>query len=482
MRRRLTVAVTGLVAAALALAGFGGLVVTRRAARSDAVSQVLAQAQQVARVLAEPGDRRLLAPSGAGTSSLSNEQLRVLAERFVLQIVHANHAAIVRLDASGTLQSAPPPGVSLADLQPSELAAGNDVSGYDNNLAFAAAPFALSGVSPARAVNARAVVILTRDLGNLGPSWAYFLLVGGITLLLAVVVAATLSRRITRPLLSAVSTTGRIARGDLEARVEVGPGDYPELVSLAESIDTMAESLARAKGLERQFLMSVSHDLRTPLTSIRGYAEALTDGTARDTVRAGTVIASEAGRLERLVRDLLDLANLDARRFSLDIRPTNGAEVISNSTEGFRPMLDKAGLALSLSLPPGEPLWVSADPVRLAQVLANLMENAFNYALRSVAVTARRHDGSVLVAVEDDGPGIADEDVDHVFERLYQSSRTPARQAGSGLGLAIVSELVAAMGGTVRAESPTMATGGTRMVVTLKPSIPAGVRDEAAVS
>ncbi len=482
MRRRLTVAIAGLVAAALALAGFGTLVVTRRSARDQAVSQVLAQARQVATVLAEPGDRRLLTPSGAAASVLSNQQLRTLAERFVLQIVHANDAEVVRIDSSGVLQSPPPPGITLADLQPARLAAGDDVAGYHSSLAFAAAPFALSGLSPASPTDARAVVILTRQLGDLGPSWGYFLLVGGVTLLLAVMVAATLSRRIAGPLVGAVAATESIAGGNLEARVSVAERDYPELVSLAESINTMAGSLSRSKGLERQFLMSVSHDLRTPLTSIRGYAEALTDGTAKDTARAGAVIASESRRLERLVGDLLDLANLDARRFSLDIRPTRGSEVIADAAEGFRPMLEKAGLALSVSLPAGEPLWVSADPVRLAQVLANLVENAFNYARQRVVVSATRQANAVTVVVDDDGPGIPGDDLGQVFKRLYQSSRVPARQAGSGLGLAIVSELVSAMGGTVRAESPTTPTGGTRMILTLRPSIPAGVPDAASVS
>src|SRR5213078_4532728 len=124
----------------------------------------------------------------------------------------------------------------------------------------------------------------------------------------------------TRPLREAQDATRRISAGDLTTRLPVAkPGAKDELTSLAESINAMAESLERSKGLERQFLLSVSHDLRTPLTSIRGYAEALAERKAKPG-HAAAVILSEARRLERLVGDLLELAKLDARRFSLDMR------------------------------------------------------------------------------------------------------------------------------------------------------------------
>src|SRR5207249_6964710 len=127
----------------------------------------------------------------------------------------------------------------------------------------------------------------------------------------------------------------QIASGDLAVTVPAQPGADHELVSLAHSINTMAANLARSRRLERQFLLSVSHDLRTPLTSIQGFAEAIADGAATDTRRAAEVIAAEARRLERLVRDLLDLAKLDARRFSLDVHRVDAAEVVAHTAEGF---------------------------------------------------------------------------------------------------------------------------------------------------
>ena len=227
----------------------------------------------------------------------------------------------------------------------------------------------------------------------------------------------------------------------------------------------MAAALERSRGLERQFLLSVSHDLRTPLTSIRGYAEALTEHKAKPG-RAAAVILSESRRLERLVGDLLELAKLDARRFSLDLRPTDVADVVAGTAEGFRPAAGDAGLVLKVDVSGDGIATATADPDRLAQVVANLVENALKFAGRRITVGAGPGEGHVLVWVEDDGPGIAPEDLPHVFDRFYTVARTPARQVGSGLGLAIVHELVEAMGGSVDAEPG--AGGGARMVVRLR--------------
>jgi two-component system sensor histidine kinase BaeS len=215
--------------------------------------------------------------------------------------------------------------------------------------------------------------------------------------------------------------------------------------------------------------MAVSHDLRTPLTSIRGFAEAIAEGAATDTQRAASVIASESRRLERLVGDLLELAKLDARRFSLDVRPTDVGEVVVDTAEGFRPVVEKAGLELVVACGDGQALDAKADPDRLAQVLANLVENAFKFADGRIRVAASARDGTgVDVIVEDDGPGIGPDELSSVFERSFHLSRSPTRQMGSGLGLPIVAQLVQAMGATVRAESPVANGRGTRMIVTLR--------------
>jgi two-component system sensor histidine kinase BaeS len=228
----------------------------------------------------------------------------------------------------------------------------------------------------------------------------------------------------------------------------------------------MAASLARAQGTQRQFLMSVSHDLRTPLTSIRGFAEALSDGATTDVTYAAGVIGSSARRLERLVTDLLELAKLESGAFSLHSVTLDLSDVVSQAAQALEPAA--AGLSLSIELETeGEALCV-ADPDRVGQVVANLVENALKFATSRVTVGTRRSgDGWLEAFVEDDGPGIPWADLERVFERLYQSRLSAGRELGSGLGLAIVDELVKAMGGRARAESPTGPNGGTRVVVVL---------------
>jgi two-component system sensor histidine kinase BaeS len=237
----------------------------------------------------------------------------------------------------------------------------------------------------------------------------------------------------------------------------------------------MAGDLEDARGHERAFLLSVSHDLRTPLTSIRGYAEAIADGTVQGAdhrIRAAEVISSESRRLERLVADLLDLARLDTHQFSLQPGPIDARGVVAQAVEAFRPAA--AELGVSLSVGSGAPIPATGDGQRLAQIVANLVENALSFAAARVDVEARADGARFTVRVVDDGPGIAPDDLPHVFDRLYTSRTTPGRTVGTGIGLAIVRELADAMGGAAWAEP--VEPAGTCFVVELPldPADPVG--------
>jgi signal transduction histidine kinase len=374
---------------------------------------------------------------------------------------------VAPLSAHATL----PSGLTTADLSPAALYRLRPVSGRDGQLVYAAVPYKAEIQilrAPRQVVQ---VVVLTRTppsaLATAGP---WFGLSALVILTVAALVAWRLGRRFTAPIHAAQQVASRIAAGDLEARVPNPPGADPELAALASSINSMTEGLARAQAAERHFLQSVSHDLRTPLTSIRGFAEAIEDGATADTVAAAGVIASEARRLERLVGDLLALATLEARRFTLQLQPVDLGATVTGAAAGFVPSASELGLGLTVE--PGPAVLVLADPDRLAQVMANLIENALRYARTGVWVGVTATPGAPQVWVSDDGPGIAADDLPKVFDRLYRARRQPdgarpGRPIGSGLGLTIVAELVAAMGGTVRAESPLLAAGGTRMVVAL---------------
>ena len=353
-----------------------------------------------------------------------------------------------------------PAGLTLEDFDAQALLDGQRQTGTANGRAFVAQPVRTG-------VDAVPVLVLTERIDSAAISRARgFFLIGAVLALLAAgIVSYFLARRLTRPLAVMGTTAGALAAGDLGARVDLGKHPDDELADLGRALNAMAAELEVARHGERQFLLSVSHDLRTPLTSIRGYADALTDGTIPATEeqrRAGAVIAAEAGRLERLVADLLDLARIDAHQFSLTPRPFDVAATVGTVVAAFLPAAADLGIELVTVVP--TELAAVGDPDRVAQIVANLVENALKYAQRRITVTVAA-DGlhEVAIRVVDDGPGIDPGEEHRVFERLYVSRTVPGRSVGTGLGLAIVGELATAMGGTAMVE-PTVATGATFLV------------------
>ncbi|MCU1489160.1 MAG: histidine kinase [Acidimicrobiaceae bacterium] len=448
MRARITLAVVIVLAGALLLAGAVSLTLVRRAATANAQATVLRQAGAVtahASVAAEPGVSVLLGQTAGVTTS------------------------VVEVEPNGAIHSVQPPlAVPNSRLDGKVLASGKPVSGVAGPYAFAVVP--LKEISGGTLGGGGGIVLALALQSQVADSFAsvgYFLLAGGVSLLVAAGVVAVIARRISRRVVAASAAAQRIASGDLDSRMPVSRRDYPELAGLDRSINTMAENLARARIQERQFLLSISHELRTPLTSIRGYAEAIRDGAVEQVGRAAGVVVAEATRLERLIGDLLDLAKLEARQFRLEARPSDLAAVVAAAGEALRLELEAVGVALEVFVP-FDALAAIADPDRIGQVLANLVENALKYARSKVVIRLDR-DGprAARLSVEDDGPGISPDDLPHIFDRLFTSGRHEARSAGSGLGLAIVAELAEAMGGSVDAASPLGPDGGTRICVSL---------------
>jgi two-component system OmpR family sensor kinase len=463
MRRRLTIAILAVVTGTLLLTTAGSLLLIRRASTSTAGSETTQEATAVAQLLSEDD---LAGDIGLGAKVRAS---KVLA---ALRVVGSyNYFRPVGLSRSGQFQRLPSP-LTPSIVSASALQSDQSVSGSVGNVVFAAVPVVLTARQrfnldiPA---GDGVVLLATRNVSDPANGLLYFLLVAGGALLVAAVVASGLARRISAPLVRAVTTTGQLAGGDLTARVPVSSRDYPEMTELAEAINSMGDSLNRSQNLERQFLLSVSHELRTPLTSIIGYADAIADGTTEDTAAATAVIGAEARRLGRLLQDLLDLARLDAQKFSLDVQQVDCVELVSLTAAGFRPEAESLGLDLMVAVSPDAALWVDADPDRLSQVVANLTENAFKYAATQVVVGAGVVGSSIAIWVVDDGPGIAAEDLPRVFERHFTSDRVTSRRLGSGLGLAIVSELATAMKAVVTTESPVIDGRGTRMTIWLRP-------------
>jgi signal transduction histidine kinase len=470
LRTRLLVAMVAIAFGVLVLAVVGAGAITRSTANAAAVRNLQKEAPGVAAEIDTLGRQfrrnRATSPNAAVTLC-----------RGIAGVLRISGTSVVVVTANGTVEEgvAPLLGSSCAnhvdvqlprDLQPSDLnvdqlIVGQRQSGVVNSTAFVAVPLPTVGaITP--------VVVLTQGVETqpLGRAGGYFLVTGAVALIVAALVSAYLARRLTKPIAAMRDTAQRIAGGDLSARVGLQGGPDDELQSLARSLDAMANELETARGHERAFLLSVSHDLRTPLTSIRGYAEAIKDGLVEDPgerERAGSIIAAEARRLERLVADLLELARLDAHQFSLNPKPVDARTVVYDAVAGFVPSARDWGLRLEVVR--GTPAPADLDPERLAQITANLVENALKYARSAVRVDVDRRDGQVELHVDDDGPGIPPSDRVRVFERLYTARPAPGRKVGTGIGLAIVHELAGAMGGTARCEP--LDAGGTRFTVTI---------------
>jgi len=458
LRTRLFVAMAAIAIGVLLVTGVVTIALARRGAVSSAQHDLKQKAPTLADQLEQIGRRlrtraRTGAP-GAGGGLLLAETLRVSGGGLVTVtpqgtlaegLVGLGDAAEQRAGEALTL----PASVAADDLDLERLTAGEQQTGRSGDTAFVATPLTAGA-------RGTPVLVLTQKIDDSagGRVRGFFLIGSALAAGLAMLVSFVLARRLTRPLAAMGETADAIAAGDLSARVELGKHPDDELAELASALNAMAADLEHERGLERAFLLSVSHDLRTPLTSIRGYAEALTDGTISATdeeQRAGAVIASESRRLERLVSDLLDLARLDARQFSLHPQTFDAVGVVGTALDAFRPAAVELGLALDLAAPPSLPIVADAD--RLTQIVANLVENALKYAATRISVDLRAAaGGAVDLRVRDDGPGIARADAPHVFERLFVSRDRPGRSVGTGLGLAIVSELASAMGGSARVD------------------------------
>jgi signal transduction histidine kinase len=272
--------------------------------------------------------------------------------------------------------------------------------------------------------------------------------IGG--LLVAALLSWYLSRRITRPVLALSDAADEISRGHYDVALPETRGSG-EIGHLANRFGEMAARLKEAEEQERNFLMSVSHELRTPLTAIRGHVEAIREGVADDPdSRAASldVIALESGRLDRLVGDILDLAKLEANRFTVLREEVDMGRLCDQAYAAFGEEARRRGIEYDKHF--GEAPTIVSDGDRVLQIISNLLSNAFRWTPDGgrVDLELASENGSVSVAVDDSGPGIPAQERERIFRPFWS-----ADHAGTGLGLTIASELAVALGGRIELES-----------------------------
>lgn len=286
---------------------------------------------------------------------------------------------------------------------------------------------------------------------------------------LALILGIGLARTIARPLRDLTAASAALAAGDLGRQVPVRSKD--ELGALAQAFNRMSGDLARARDQRRRMTADIAHDLRTPLTVILGYTEALAEGKLQGSPEIHAQLHAEAQQLQRLVEDLRTLSLADAGELSLLPQAVAPAALLGRAEAAHRPLAAERGIGLALEIEPGLPA-VRVDPERMAQVLGNLLGNALRHTppggrivlAAGRAVPPQPGEGAaaaptaaaptVELRVSDSGEGIDPEDLPHIFERHYRGDRARGRDAGaSGLGLAIARSLVQACGGSIGVSS-----------------------------
>jgi len=281
---------------------------------------------------------------------------------------------------------------------------------------------------------------------------AVFTVAGLIAAVVSGLLASLLAIRLARPLKEIAGAARRVARGEYQVRVQRAGPD--EMTSLADSFNQMAESLQQQEHMRREFIVNAAHELNTPLTNLQGYLEALRDGVIAPSSEQFQSLHEEVNRLVRLSQSLHSLALDTGPASESALQAVDLVPAVRAALELVRPAFDGKAIRVDLQLPDRLP--ARAEPDRLAQVLANLLQNASRYTpdggVVTVAAEAGRSD--VLVSVSNTGDGIPQQDLPHIFERFYrvEKSRDRAR-GGAGIGLAIVKQLVEATGGRVGAES-----------------------------
>ena len=277
-----------------------------------------------------------------------------------------------------------------------------------------------------------------------------------LSLLVGAVLAFFLARSQTRPLREIQSAVQEFTKGDLTRRVTLNCGG--ELEELGDAINRMAAELNRMEDSRRSFVANVSHELRSPLTSMRGYVQAMLDGTIppEDSQKYLGVVMDETTRLTDLVRDLLDLSRLESGKFPLNVAPFDLNELIRRTLISFEGRIDQKRIEVEVELA-DDPLTVMGDTSRIAQVVTNIVDNAGKFmpddGTGRLGITTAREGRGVRTVIRNNGPAIAENDLPYIFERFYKADKAHTSGQGTGLGLSICQRIMQQHGSKIEVRS-----------------------------
>lgn len=304
------------------------------------------------------------------------------------------------------------------------------------------------------------------------PAWQF--LTASMLLILAILAfsaGGVISTRLVRAFRSLEKAAERIAEGDLESAVTAG--GIREITALASAMESMRESLRENSSRRARFIAGVSHDLRTPLTGIRGYLEAVQDGMAEDPETLGryiSIIGDKTAILEDRITELLEFARLETGEWRLRLSELRLGPFLERLASGYTEDARAAGRMFTARLSGLEGLTIRADELTLARALENIFTNALRYAPEGSRITlaSRRGDGAVILEFEDDGPGIPEPELSGIFEPYFRGSSSSGDRTGLGLGLSIARSIIRDHGWELTAGS--RPGGGSRFAVRIDPA------------
>jgi signal transduction histidine kinase len=451
---KLVLSLTGVILLAILLAGGVFVVRTRNERRDQALNRVAAAAPAIYQQALFA-----LLPQERGERPFSETVDLLAKDQDVRILVVANDGTVLH-DTDGSLSGRrmSVPQSTIEDYRRGFLAWQPGAELPESNLTFVSASSREFGVT--RNLPFRIVMVVKTD--TIASAWIGVLPGLGLAALIAVplamLAAVALARQVAQPVRKLTAASEAMAHGDFSQRVEVDRDD--EVGRLARSFTAMAEHVGARDSQMRALIANVSHDLKTPMTSITGYAQALTDGTAEaaDAQRIGEVISEEAAHVNSLLADLLYLGEIDAGQVITRREDVPLEVMVSRCVRRVEMQAKAKELDITQDVDPAAVLH-GVDPDKLERALTNVLDNAAKFAADqgSIAVRGWRTNGSgpprVMLTVTNTGRGIPAEDLPRVFDRFFRGDRARRSSAGSGLGLAITRELVELNHGSISASS-----------------------------